>query len=37
MYFRNYRMSKTWLNHTLKSAVTELLLKLHMVKRPKHL
>ena len=22
MYFRNYRMSKTWLHHTLKSAVS---------------
>ena len=23
MYFRNYRMSKTWLNHSLESAVSE--------------
>ena len=23
MYFQNYRMSKTWLNHSLESAVLE--------------
>ena len=35
MPFRNYRMSKTWLDHTLKSTVSKLPLTVNILKRPK--
>ena len=37
MYFRNYRLSKTWLDHFLKSTVSELPLQANMLKDPKQL
>ena len=37
MYFRNYGLSKTWLNHSLKSAVSDYPLTVNMLKGPKHL
>ena len=37
MYFRYYRLSMPWLDHSLKSAVSELLLRVKMLQRPKHL
>ena len=37
MYFRSYRLSKTWLDHSLKSAVSEHPLIVNMLKSPKHL
>ena len=37
MYFRNYRLSKTWLDQSLKSAVSEHPLIVNMLKSPKHL
>ena len=36
MYFRNYRLRKTWLDTCLKSPVSEDLLKGNMVNGPKH-
>ena len=35
MYFRNYRISKNWLDHTLKRTLSELLLTFNSFKRPK--
>ena len=37
MYIRNYRLSKTWLNHSLESTVSEHLSTVNMLKSPKHL
>ena len=37
MYFRNYRLSKTWLDHSLKSAVSEHNSLVNMLKGLKHL
>ena len=37
MYFRNYRLWKTWLDHSPKSAVSEHALTVNMWKRPKYL
>ena len=37
MHFRNYRLSKTWLERSLKSAVSEHLSTVNMLKGPKHL
>ena len=37
MYFRNYRLSKNWLDHSLKSTVSERRSKVNMLKSPKHL
>ena len=37
MYFRNYRLSNTWLDHSLKSAVSEYPSTVNMLKGPKHL
>ena len=37
MYFRNYRLSKIWLVHSLKSAVLEHPSAVIMLKGPKHL
>ena len=35
MYFRNYRLYKTFLDHSLKSDVSEYPLIVNMLKRPK--
>ena len=35
MYFRNYRISKNWLDHTLKRTLSELFLTFNIFKRPK--
>ena len=37
MYFRNYKLSKTSLDHTLKTAVSKHLLTVNMLKDPKSL
>ena len=37
MYFSNYRLSKTWLYHSLKSAVLEHPFTVNMLKGPKDL
>ena len=37
MYFRYYRLSKSWLEHSLKSTVPEHPLKVNMLKDPKYL
>ena len=37
MYFQNYRVSKTWLENSLKSTISELLLRVNMLKGPTHL
>ena len=37
MYFQYYRLSKTWLDHSLKSAVSELPLTVNKLEGPKHL
>ena len=37
MYFRYYRLSKTWLHHSLKCVVSEHLVTVKMLKGPKHL
>ena len=37
MYFRNYRLSKTWLDHSLRNAVFEHSLTVNMLKVAKHL
>ena len=37
MYFWNYRLWKTWLGHSLKSAVSEHALTVNMWKLPKYL
>ena len=37
MYFRNYRQSNTWLNHSLKSTVSERFSTVNMLKGTKHL
>ena len=37
MYFWNYRLPKTWLEHSLESVVSELPLRVNMLKDPKHL
>ena len=37
MYFRCYRLSKTWLDQSLESTFSELLLTVNMLKYPKHL
>ena len=37
MYCRYCRLSKTWLDHSLKSAVSEGPLTVNMLKGPKHL
>ena len=37
MYFRNFRLSKTWLDHCLKSAVSEHPSTFNMLKGRKHL
>ena len=34
MYFQNYRVSKTWLENSLKSTISELLLRVNMLKGP---
>ena len=36
MYFRNYRLSKTWLDQSLKSVVLENPPTVNMLKSPKH-
>ena len=36
MYFRNYRLPKTWLDQCLKSPVSENPTKSNMVNAPKH-
>ena len=36
MYFRNYRLSKTWLDQSLKSAVLENPPTVNMLKGPRH-
>ena len=36
MYFRNYGLSKTWLDQRLKSTVSEDPTKINMVNAPKH-
>ena len=36
MYFRNYRLPKTWLDQCLKSPVSEDPTKSNMVNAPKH-
>ena len=36
MYFRNYRLSKTWLDYPLKSAVSEHPSVVNMLRGPKH-
>ena len=37
MYFIYYRLSKTWLHHSLKYAVSEDPVTVKMLKGPKHL
>ena len=37
MYFWNYGLSKTWLDHSLKSAVSKHPSTVTMLKGPKHL
>ena len=37
MYFENYRVSKTWLDHSLESAVLEGPSTVNMLKGAKHL
>ena len=37
MYFRNYRLSNTWLDHSLKSAVSEYPSTVNKLKGLKHL
>ena len=37
MYLRNYRLSKSCLEHFQKTAISEILLRLNMLKDPKHL
>ena len=37
MYFHYYRLSKNWLDHSLKSVVSEHPWKINMLKGPKHL
>ena len=37
MLFRNYRLSNTWLDHSLKSAVSEHPSTVNMLKDPKYL
>ena len=37
MYFRNYRLSETWLDHSLMRAVSEHPSTVNMLKSPKHL
>ena len=37
MYFRNYRLSKIWLGHSLKSVVSEHPSTVNMLKISKHL
>ena len=37
VYFRNYRMSKTWIDHSLNSAVSQHPSTVNMLKGPKHL
>ena len=37
MYMQYYRLTKTWLDHYLKSAISELLLTVNMLKCPKDL
>ena len=36
-YFRNYRLWKSWLDHSLKSTISEHALTVNMSKRPKYL
>ena len=36
MYFKNYRLWKTWLEHSLESAVSKHALKVNMWKCPKY-
>ena len=37
MYFRNFRLSKTCIDHSLKSAASEHPLTVNMLKGPKNL
>ena len=37
MYLQNYRLSKIWLDNSVKSAVSEHPSTVNMVKGPKHL
>ena len=37
MYFRNYRLSNTWLNHPLESAISESRSTLNVLMGAKHL
>ena len=37
MYFGIYRLSKTWLDHSLESAVSEQPLTVNMLRGSKHL
>ena len=37
MHFGNYRLSKIWLDHSLKSVLSELPSTLNMLKGQKHL
>ena len=37
MYCRNYRLPKTWLDHSLKSAISEHPSSVNMLNGPKHL
>ena len=37
MYLQNYTLSKTWLDHSLISAISEHNSAVNMLKAPKHL
>ena len=37
MFFRYYRLSKNWLDHSLKSAISDDLFTVNKLKGPKHL
>ena len=37
MYFGDYRLSRTWLDHSRQSTVSEHALTVNMSKGPKHL
>ena len=37
MYFRNYRLSKTWLDHYLRSDVLDHPLRVNILQGPQHL
>ena len=37
MYFQNYKLSKTWLDHSVKSAISERPSTVNMLKGATHL